>query len=187
MDIQTQGTPTISRTALLKSGGALVGTAALLGMAPKALAATDATGTRGPTGDQIEPAAGGWKTWVLSSGRQLPLPPPPGQATTDHEIAQLHALAAQRDAAALDLISYWDAGAPGYRWNELAIAQGLKEGILLRAYRMLALLNVAIYDATIAAWDAKYTHSRPRPSEVSPTLTTALSTSPAAGWGAVPE
>jgi membrane-associated phospholipid phosphatase len=41
---------------------------------------------------------------------------------------------------------------------------------------MLALLNVAIYDATIAAWDAKYTYNRPRPSAVSPTLTTSLPT-----------
>jgi hypothetical protein len=52
---------------------------------------------------------------------------------------------------ALHLIRYWDAGAPGYRWNEIAIAHALKEGMALRAYRMLALLNVAIYDATIAA------------------------------------
>ena len=37
------------------------------------------------------------------------------------EIAELEALAAQRDAAALDRISYWDAGAPGYRWNDLAV------------------------------------------------------------------
>jgi membrane-associated phospholipid phosphatase len=111
---------------------------------------------------------------VLSSGHQLPLARPPGTATA--EIAQLRALAAQRDAAALHLIRYWDAGAPGYRWNEIAIAHALKEGMALRAYRMLALLNVAIYDATIAAWHAKYTYHRPRPSAISPMLTTALPT-----------
>src|SRR5437764_10696587 len=171
MDTETRSTPVISRTALLKSGGAVVGGAALLGVAPEALAATGATG---PHGGQIEPAAGGWTTWVLSSGRQLRLPPPQGQASA--EITQLQALAAQRDAAALHLIRYWDAGAPGYRWNEIAIAQALQEGIGLRAYRMLALLNVAIYDATIAAWDAKYTYGRPRPSALSPALTTVLPT-----------
>src|SRR5919204_6700000 len=172
MDTETRSTHAISRTALLKSGGALVGGAALLGVAPEALAASGATATQGPHGGQIEPAAGGWKTWVLSSGRQLRLAPPPGTASA--EIAKLRALAAQRDAAALHLIRYWDAGAPGYRWNEIAMAQGIKEGILLRAYRMLALLNVAIYDATIAAWHAKYTYHRPRPSAVSPALTTVL-------------
>jgi hypothetical protein len=81
-------------------------------------------------------------------------------------------MAAERDAAALDQVSYWDSGAPGYRWNEIAVAQGLKDGIALAAYRVLALVNVAIYDATIAAWDAKYVYNRPRPSEAEPSLTT---------------
>ena len=59
------------------------------------------------------------------------------------------ALAAQRDAAALDRIAYWDAGAPGYRWNEIACASRLKSDRPGSAnYRALALLNVAIYDAT---------------------------------------
>ena len=39
-----------------------------------------------------------------------------------------------------------------------------------RAIRMLALLNVAIYDATIAAWDTKYAYNRPRPSDGNPGL-----------------
>jgi hypothetical protein len=29
---------------------------------------------------------------------------------------------------------------------------------------VLALLSVAIYDATVAAWDSKYTYNRSRPS-----------------------
>ena len=32
-----------------------------------------------------------------------------------------------------------------------------------RAARMLALLNVAIYDGMVAAWDSKHTHNRARP------------------------
>jgi membrane-associated phospholipid phosphatase len=35
-------------------------------------------------------------------------------------------------------------------------------------------MNVAIYDAMIATWAAKYTYNRPRPSQVDPTLTTLL-------------
>ena len=41
---------------------------------------------------------------------------------------------------------------------------------------MLALLNVAIYDATIAAWEAKYAYNRPRPAAFDPALPTALPT-----------
>jgi membrane-associated phospholipid phosphatase len=42
------------------------------------------------------------------------------------------------------------------------------------ALRDLALLNVALYDATIAAWDSKYQFNRPRPSEVDSSLVTVI-------------
>src|SRR5882672_401415 len=74
----------------------------------------------------VEATAGQWKTWVLESGSQLRLPQPPGDSVTDTESGELRALAARRDAAALEQIAYWDAGSPGYRWNEIACAAGLK-------------------------------------------------------------
>ena len=142
---------------------------AALGSAPRgAWAATSAPA------DRVEPEAGGWRTWVLESGAELRPPAPLDRTTTRSEIIELRALAEQRDAAALDKVSYWDNGAPDYRWNEIAITQGLKEGIAIAVYRVLALVNVAIYDATVAAWDAKYIYNRLRPSEADPSLTTVL-------------
>src|SRR5207245_11807101 len=129
---------------------------------------------RGASASQLGRSAGGWKTWVLESGDQLRPPAPPDRGATRLEIEALHAMTAEREAAALDQVSYWDSGAPGYRWNEIAIAQGLKDGIAIGAYRVLALVNIAIYDATIAAWDAKYAFNRPRPSEADPSLTTVV-------------
>jgi membrane-associated phospholipid phosphatase len=41
--------------------------------------------------------------------------------------------------------------------------------------RDFALIHAAIYDAMIAAWDAKYAYNRKRPSEVDPDLATELS------------
>jgi hypothetical protein len=38
----------------------------------------------------------------------------------------------------------------------------------------MALLSVAIYDATVAAWDSKYVYNRPHPSAFDPSLTAAL-------------
>lgn len=125
----------------------------------------------------VEPTAGSWKTWVIGSGKEFRLPPPPDSAATRAEIAQLEALAKERDAAAQDLIRYWDSGSPGYRWNELAVQQALKSGVVAnRAARMLALLNVAIYDATVAAWDSKYAYRRARPMMLQPMLRTAIPT-----------
>lgn len=44
----------------------------------------------------------------------------------------------------------------------------------VRNTRIMALVSVAIYDATIAAWDSKYAYNRPRPSQFDTTLTTVL-------------
>jgi hypothetical protein len=45
--------------------------------------------------------AGSWSTWVLASGSELRLAPPPKAAATQ---AELQVMAAQRDAAALDRV-----------------------------------------------------------------------------------
>ena len=125
-------------------------------------------------GGSVEATAGTWKTWVLESGSQHRLPAPPDDAASESELGELRALAVRRDAAALDQIAYWDAGSPGYRWNEIACAAGLKSIAGIRNYRALALLNVAIYDAMIAAWDTKYVYNRPRPNERDSSLSTVV-------------
>jgi len=127
----------------------------------------------------VEPKAGTWKTWVLASGSELRLPPPPDAAAANAELAELKSLATQREAAALERIQYWGYASPSYRWNEMltdtAVAQnfGAGGGAGIRAF---AMLNVAIYDALITAWDTKYAYNRRRPGEADPQLATALPT-----------
>jgi len=121
---------------------------------------------------QVEPQAGNWKTWVLTGGNQLRLPPPPNEAETRAEIAQLKEIAKYRDAAVLERIKWWNAGPPGYRWTSIAIPPGQANASLHS--RIMALLSVAIYDATVAAWDSKYTYNRLRPTAFDPSLTAAL-------------
>ena len=116
----------------------------------------------------IEPRAGTWKTWVLKSGSELRLPPPPDASATSREIQEIRALAGRRDTAVIERIRYWDFSSPSYRWNEMltdtAAPQnfGAGGGLGIRAF---AMLNVAIHDALIAAWDSKYAYNRRRPSE----------------------
>jgi hypothetical protein len=127
----------------------------------------------------VEQRAGTWKTWVLKSGSELRLRPPPDAQATASEIKELRALAGGRDAAALERIRYWDFSSPAYRWNEMltdtAVAQnfGAGGGAGIRAF---AMLNVAIHDALIAAWDSKYAHNRRRPGEADPQLARARPT-----------
>jgi membrane-associated phospholipid phosphatase len=127
------------------------------------------------TASLIEPKAGTWKTWLLASGDQLRLQSPPNKKATRAEIKELQALESQRDAAALELINYWDAGSPSYRWERIAEDEVAKNGLNTpRTARVYALVSVAIYDAIIAAWDSKYAYNRPRPSEFTSSLTTVV-------------
>jgi membrane-associated phospholipid phosphatase len=157
-------------------------TAAPLGLAASAALAGDAyaqgRGTEirpqalaGP----VEPNAGSWKTWLLSSGSELRIAPPPDDAASRAEIEELRSLAAGRDAAA-DRIVYWDAGAAPYRWNEIAIELSHVKNNFggSTVGRSLALLNVAIHDAIVTAWDSKYAYNRKRPSEIDSSFSTAL-------------
>jgi hypothetical protein len=115
----------------------------------------------------VEPQAGTWKTWVISSGPQFRVSPPPDRAATEKELGELRQMAATRDRAALDRVAYWDTGAPSYRWSEIAVAELLKNGTGWPvAVRDLALMHIAIYDALVAAWDSKYAYNRPHPSAV---------------------
>src|SRR5262245_15125441 len=76
----------------------------------------------------VEPQAGAWKTWVIASGQEFRVPPPPDRAATEKELGELARIAATRDRAALDQVAYWDTGSPSYRWSEIAVAEHLKEG-----------------------------------------------------------
>ncbi len=127
------------------------------------------------TATQIEPKAGTWKTWAISSGKDYRVPPPPDASATRGELEWLHAAVTQKDPQIADQISYWDAGSPGYRWLDLLSARSdANQPLTAFPVRPFAYLNMAIYDATIAAWDSKYAYNRPRPSEIDATLPTSL-------------
>lgn len=104
-------------------------------------------------------APAGWKTWFISSGKDYRLPAP---APAKGEVAEVIARQQALDSAAWQSVLYWNAGAPGYRWQDIMGKLWMAD----TSYRgMLAnmLLSVATYDATIAAWDTKFAYKRPRP------------------------
>jgi len=129
------------------------------------------------TADQIEPGAGTWKTWAISSGRDYRLPPPPDADATRRELEWVRSAIAESDPRIAQQVNYWDAGAPSYRWMDLITKRNLS-GAPVTAYphRLYTYVAMAMYDATIAAWNSKYAYNRPRPSAVDPTLKTRLPT-----------
>jgi membrane-associated phospholipid phosphatase len=123
----------------------------------------------------VEPKAGTWKTWIISSGKDYRVPPPPNDAATAGELAWVRGAAAENNQSIVDSIAYWNAGAPSYRWIEL-INNRARSGAPLTgfAHRVYTYVALAMYDATVAAWDSKYAYNRPRPSEADSTLKTRL-------------
>jgi membrane-associated phospholipid phosphatase len=123
----------------------------------------------------IEPKAGNWRTWVISSGKDYRVPPPPGRRETRDELKKMVELIGQNDEQVRQQIAYWDAGAPAYRWidllNERIMAGTATTPFPHRVYTYVAL---AMYDATIATWESKYHYNRPRPSEFDNRLPTAV-------------
>ena len=120
---------------------------------------------------QSEPAAGTWRTWVVPDVHQIRLAAPPNAAASSAEIQSIKTLMSETNADTRSQIAYWDAGPPGYRWMQLASQQMLAQNVAAPLFtRGMALVSVAIYDATIAAWDSKYAWNRACPGAVDATI-----------------
>jgi membrane-associated phospholipid phosphatase len=137
------------------------------------LATATAHGNQRP----LEPRAGSWRTYVLTSGAEIPLPPPPSRHSqqTQGELAELKTLQEQRTAATQAIIAFWDARPAFKPWTEKQLELIRTRGTNTpRAHRGLALVHAAIYDAVIAAWHWKYQYHRPRPDRLSHDLSPAV-------------
>lgn len=126
--------------------------------------------------DPVEPKAGAWKTFVIPSGKDFRLPPPPN-AAANGELGWVRSAVAEKNPVIAEQIKFWDAGAPQYRWMEL-ITNRILAGRPASAFphRVYTYVALAMYDATVAAWDSKYAYNRPRPGELDRTLSPRLPT-----------
>jgi membrane-associated phospholipid phosphatase len=117
--------------------------------------------------------AAGWNTWLLDKQQQIRISAPPAAGLAKAELKALKQGMGKLDAKKMSAIKYWDAGAPAYRWNQMVpklLAQ--KNEVMLRM--PAAWMNLAIYDATILAWQEKIKYKRKRPHLVDPALQPAV-------------
>lgn len=119
----------------------------------------------------VEPAAGTWKTFVISSGRDFRVPPPPGEAETRAELAWLRSFSSNPDPVVARQVRFWDAGAPAYRWIDMLVKrQNAAQPMTPFPHRVFTYVALAMHDATVAAWESKYFYQRPRPSQLDPEI-----------------
>jgi hypothetical protein len=106
----------------------------------------------------------------LASPSQFLPPGPPALTSSEcaHDLAEVRTLGSAtstvRTAAQTDIAKFWQGDTPAAMWNrvadQLATANDLP---LVENARRLALMNIALADATIAVWNAKNTYNFWRP------------------------
>ena len=127
--------------------------------------------------DYLPPLLSQWPTvkpFALTSGDEFRPEAPPAigsaeYATAVDEVMRLGSFQnSQRTADQTEIALFWADGGgtstpPGH-WNSIATDVTLKQGTnLLETARTFALLNIAMADAGIASWDAKYHYDLWRP------------------------
>jgi membrane-associated phospholipid phosphatase len=118
--------------------------------------------------DKAEPTAGQWRTWVLTSGDQIPVAPPPaaGSPEAKAEDQELKDVVAKRTPEVADFVKKWSGdGQPlSAPWMQMALEFiAAREKDPAASSRAYALVAVATYDAMVATWNAKYKYNRKAP------------------------
>lgn len=107
--------------------------------------------------------------WSIESPSQFrPAGPPAlGSARYASDFAETQLMgsltSAARTADQTLFSQFWASSTASYYWNQIAISLDSHHHSVLKKARLLALLNVAMADAAIACWDAKYTYVFWRP------------------------
>jgi hypothetical protein len=118
---------------------------------------------------RTEPTAGQWKTWVLSSASEIPVPPPPAKDTAiyDADRARVATAARLRTPDDMEIVRKWSPPLPTRPWTETAfdfVSKSAANPPL--SSRNYALVHAAMYDATVASWYYKYVYGAQPPSGV---------------------
>ena len=133
----------------------------------------------------LEPLAGCWKTWLLPSGDAMRPPAPPawGSPLWRAELLAVQEAVARRTPEQAEAAQFW-AGGPGTvtpagLWVEIARDLVERDGLdLPRAANALAWMSVAMADAFVCCWDAKFTYWTARPITADPALDVLIATPP---------
>ncbi|MFV8377741.1 phosphatase PAP2 family protein [Flavobacterium sp. LB3R33] len=111
-----------------------------------------------------------------------PVPPPSTKSEQfAKELAEVKNYGKNATRKNMQIVTFWADGVGTYtppgHWNAIASESFVELNYSeVRWARNLALLNIAMMDAAISCWDAKYTYFNPRPSQVDPSIKTLTGT-----------
>lgn len=118
----------------------------------------------------IAPLAGTWQPWVLASASELRPAAPPAIDSETVKKALNELKSFQRTPKSNHRALYWEVhgGARAHTlWNEIARTKLLEsKADAVTSTRVLSALNIALADAGVACWDAKYAFWYIRPPQL---------------------
>jgi PAP2 superfamily len=128
------------------------------------------------------PLFGKVKTFLFDSLTMVTTirPPAPPSTHSDQfkkETEEVLYYSQHADREKIRIIHFWADGINTYtppgHWDAIAAEEFLNQNFSeVRWARNMALLNMAMMDAAVACWDAKYIYFNPRPSQVDPRIKT---------------
>ncbi|MCU0635181.1 MAG: phosphatase PAP2 family protein [Gemmatimonadaceae bacterium] len=136
-----------------------------------------------PARPPMLPLFGRVAAWTLSPAQLAAETPPPPPSTNSaqfrEELAEVRRTVDGLTRAQYAVALKWNDGAGTYtppgHWNDIA-AEPIRDARWseVRAARAFALLNMAMHDAAVACWSAKYQFFNPRPSQVDRSIRTSI-------------
>lgn len=131
--------------------------------------------------DPALPLASTWRTWVLPTSDAIRPAPFPvyGSIGWNAEVAGGQRAVEGRTLVQERIIDYWLSRGPNGYFTASAVDLIERENLSdVDAANVLAMTSVAMYDALVAVWDAKYTYWVARPISIVPELNLYIPTPP---------
>ena len=116
------------------------------------------------------------RTWLFDSLTMVttirpPAPPSTSSVNFKEELEEVYSYSTSLNAETRAIAHFWADGistpTPPGHWNQIAAEDFVKQNFSeVRWARNMALLNMAMMDAAIVCWDAKYVYFNPRPPQM---------------------
>ena len=136
-----------------------------------------------PARPPMLPLFGQVRAWNMTPADIVAERPPPPPSTSSQqmkdETAEVKRTVEHLTNAQLAIAQKWNDGAGTYsppgHWNDVALEYVRDSKFSeVRAARVFALLNMAMNDAGVGCWEAKFHYFNPRPSQMDPTIKTEI-------------
>lgn len=128
------------------------------------------------------PLFGRVRTWLFDSATMVssirpPAPPSTSSQQFRNELEEIYAFSKNPSREQIRITHAWADGlgtsTPPGHWNAIAAEDFVRQNFSeVRWARNMGLLNMALMDAAVACWDAKYYYYNPRPSQMDPRIKT---------------